>query len=203
MEKEQLFIQQCFPNACYVLGTIPGTGHTAVSKSSPWPRGAHILMGKQQFTNKPKWIQWKGYEKHHKKKKKKLEQNEGTDKDGETFYQTWWSPMWPTGRIKADFAAAEERTRYESHQAASSAQWSILEWRTCQHEVLYQRVSQVVLISACSKILFNYWSKFVNISLQLQLKLKFDHSHYIGFLIKEIFGIEIYWMMFLTHLPIW
>lgn len=24
--------QQCFLNACYVLGTIPGTGHTAVNK---------------------------------------------------------------------------------------------------------------------------------------------------------------------------
>lgn len=42
---------------------------------------------------------------------KKLEQGEGIDNDGEIFYQIGWSWMWPMGRIKADFASTEERTR--------------------------------------------------------------------------------------------
>lgn len=83
MEKEQLFIQQCFLNACRVLGAVPGTGHRAVNKTKSLTSWSPHSNGE----NNSSQINQNGYNEKDKRNiiKKKLEQSEGTDNDGETF----------------------------------------------------------------------------------------------------------------------
>lgn len=93
MEKEQLFIQQCFLGACYVLGTIQAIGHIVVNKIkslaswSPHSNGEN-KQTKSSQTNQNRYNEKDVRNTIKRKKKKKLEQSEGTDKDGEMCYQT-------------------------------------------------------------------------------------------------------------------